>query len=173
MNFLVNMKISFFSKFFIAISIITIASLLSVWLVVRPKYEAYVIAERLAVIQQLQNYSIHNIDHTIISWSDVTRFIAGQVTERPKEGEIVLRSMMTLHPEIIQIKIHSSNLSDELASQNTSYPALNLQVKDNEWISSKADTGLRVAWHKDSLQHQEYTVRPHCCMGFKAIERHS
>ena len=91
--------------------------LLALWTILRPKYESSVIADCMNTIQRLQIYAVKDIDHTIDSWSNVTHFIAWQVTERPKEGEIILRSMVMLHPEIIQIKIQSPKLSDELTSQ--------------------------------------------------------
>ena len=149
------MKLSLQSRILIVLIIITIALLLVIWTVVRPKYEASVVTERLTIIQQLQNYSIENLDRTITSWSNVVRFIAWQVSERPKEGEIVLRTMMTLHPEIIQIRINSPKLTDELTSQNTSYQTLNLQVKDSIWLYSKLDTLLRIAWLSQTSSPQQ------------------
>jgi hypothetical protein len=140
------MKLSLFNKILIALGIITAASLLLVWMVVRPKYEASILAERFTVIQQLQKSSMDDLDHTIADWSHVPRFIISQVTEKPNEGETILRMMMTLYPEIIQIRIHSSGLSDELRSQNTSYPMLNVQFSDSVWVRSKVDSTLHVAW---------------------------
>lgn len=131
------MRLSFQNRIFIVIGIITILTLFFVWNVVRPKYEASVITERLTSVQQLQIYAVENLDRSIASWSEVTRFIAWQITERPNEGEIILRMMMTLHPEIIQIKIQSPKLSDELTSQNVSYPAVNVQVRDDAWYLQK------------------------------------
>jgi hypothetical protein len=140
------MKLSLLNKILIPLGIITAASLLLVWIVVRPKYEASIFAERYTVIQQLQRSSMTDLDHTIAGWSRTPRFIISQVTERPNEGETILRLMMTLHPEIIQIRIHSSGPSDELRSQNTSYPMLNVQFSDSVWVRSKADSALHIAW---------------------------
>jgi signal transduction histidine kinase len=153
-----RLRLSLQNRIFIVLGIITVLTLLIVWTVVRPKYEASVITERLTIVQQLQSYAIENLDRTIASWSNVTRFIVWQIPERPKEGEILLRSMMTLHPEIIQIKIHSLKLTDELISQNTSYPALHLQLKDSAWITSKLDTALYIQWINDTLQHQQFFI---------------
>ena len=61
-----------------------------------------------------------------------------------------------LHPEIIQIKIQSPKLSDELISQNTLYPPPNLQIKDSLWIQSKMDSILHVAWLNDTSTHQHF-----------------
>jgi len=152
------MQLSFQNRIFIVIGIITIVTLFFVWTIVRPKYEASVITERLTSVQQLQIYAIENLDRSIASWSEVTRFMAWQVTERPYEGEIILRMMMTLHPEIIQIKIQSPKLSDELTSQNISYPAVNVQVRDDAWVPSKIDTALHVAWLNDTLPRQQFLV---------------
>jgi hypothetical protein len=140
------MKLSLLNRILIALGIITAASLLLVWMVVRPKYEASIFAERFTVIQQLQKSSMDDLDHTIAGWSHVPRFIISQVTERPNEGETILRMMMTLHPEIIQMRIHSSGSSDELRSQNTSYPMLNVQFSDSVWVRSKVDSTLHIAW---------------------------
>jgi hypothetical protein len=140
------MKLSLLKKILIALGVITAVSLFLVWMVVRPKYEASILAERLSVIQQLQKSSLDDLDHTIAGWSNVPRFIISQVSERPNEGETILRMMMTLHPEIIQMSIHSSGPSDELRSQNTSYPLLNLQFSDSVWVHSKVDSALHIAW---------------------------
>jgi hypothetical protein len=140
------MKLSLLNKILIALGIITAMSLLLVWMVVRPKYEASVLAERLNVIQQLQKSTLDDLDHAIAGWSHIPRFIISQVTEKPNEGESILRMMMTLHSEIIQIRIHASGSSDELRSQNTSYPMLNLQISDSVWVGSKVDSALYIAW---------------------------
>jgi len=140
------MRLSILKKILIAISIITAALLLLVWFVVLPKYEASFLSERLTFIRQLQKSSIDNLDHTIDGWSQIPRFIISHVTERPNEGENILRMMMTLHPEIIQMRIRSSGHSDELISQDTSYPLLNLQFPDSTWEHSKVDSALQIAW---------------------------
>jgi hypothetical protein len=140
------MKLSLLNRILIVLGIITAASLLLVWTVVRPKYEASVLGERLTAIQQLQKSSMDDFDHTITGWSHVPRFIISQVTERPNEGETILRMMMTLHPEIIQMRIHSSGSSDELRSQNISYPMLHVQFSDSVWVHSKVTTALHIAW---------------------------
>jgi hypothetical protein len=154
----VLMRLSLQNRIFILVGIFTILAFLAVWTILRPKYEASMIAERMKTIRQLQSYVIEDIDHTIADWSNVTRFIALEVTERPKEGESILRSMVALHPEIIQIKIHSPNLSDELTSQNTIYSRPNLQIHDSVWVRSKMDSVLRIAWLHDTSSHQNIFV---------------
>jgi hypothetical protein len=154
------MKLSLLNRILIVLGIITAASLVLVWTVVRPKYEASVLAERLTAIQQLQKSSMDDFDHTITGWSHVPRFIISQVTERPNEGESILRIMMTLHPEIIQMRIHASGPSDELRSQNTSYPLLNLQFSDSIWVRSKVDSALHIAWlHRTDLPTQLFAIQ--------------
>jgi hypothetical protein len=152
------MQSSFLSKLLISLCIITIAALIILLTVFRPRYESVAVAEKLRDIQRLQTYSAENIDRTLSSWSNVTRFIAGQVMEHPKEGEIVLRSMMALHPNIIQIKIHSSNSSDELVSRNTVFPSNTVQLNDNEWFYASSDSILRAAWVNDSLLNPQYFI---------------
>jgi signal transduction histidine kinase len=151
-------RLSLQNRIFIVLGSIAILSLSIVWFVIRPKYESSVITERLTIIQQLQTYSIENLDQTIARWSDVTRFISWQVTEHPNEGEIVLRTMMTLHPEIIQIKIQSPKFADALSSHNTEYPAIKLQVPPDAWIRSKIDTLLSIAWITDTTLQKQYFV---------------
>jgi hypothetical protein len=112
----------------------------------------------MTMVRQVQKHSIENLDRVITSWSEVTRLLALQVTRHPKEGEIVLRSMMSLHPEIIQIRIRSLNLSDELVSQNTSYPTLNLQIADSAWLHSKLDSVLNVAWFAQAASPRQIFV---------------
>jgi len=154
------MKLSLLNRILIALGIITATSLLLVWTVVRPKYEASVLTERLTAIQQLQKSTMDDFDHTITDWSHVPRFIISQVTERPNEGESILRIMMTLHPEIIQMRINASGPSDELRSQNTSYPMLNLQFSDSIWVRSKVDTALHIAWlNRTDLPTQIFAIQ--------------
>jgi hypothetical protein len=140
------MKLSLLARIFIALGIITAASLLFVWFVIRPDYEESILTERIATLQQLQRSSINNLDHMITGWSNVARFVASQVTERPNEGETILRMTMSLHPEIIQVRISSNGLSDELMSQNILYPVLNINITDSMWIPSKVDSTLHIAW---------------------------
>jgi hypothetical protein len=140
------MRLSLLGRFFIALGIITALSLLLVWFVFRPKYEESILTERITALQQLQKSSISNLDNIITNWSNVARFVTLQVTERPNEGETTLRTVMALHPDIIQMRIHSTGLSDELISQNTSYPAWNLEIKDSVWVPSKSDSTLHIAW---------------------------
>ncbi len=123
-----------------------------------PKYEAMAVSERLAETRRLQIYAIENLDRVIADWSRDAEIIASQVAERPKEGEAVLRSMMALRPDIIQIKIRSVTLSDELVSQNTAYPSAGLQATDSVWISSKQDSLLRYAWILRSEQPKQLFV---------------
>jgi HAMP domain-containing protein len=153
-----HMKLSIQSRIFIIVGFFTVLLLLALWIILRPRYETSVINERMNTIQNLQTYAVEGLDHIIASWSDVTHFIAWEVTERPKDGEAILRSMVTLHPEIIQIKIQSSHLSDELASQNTLYRAPTLQFHDSVWIRSNIDSVLQVAWLNDTSAYQQLFI---------------
>jgi hypothetical protein len=140
------MKHSLRSRIFAILGIIAAASLLVIWIVLRPKYEEMAVAERLAEIRRLQLFAVENLDRAITERSRDVEIIASQVAERPKEGEAVLRTMMALRPDIIQVKIRSANLSDELVSQNMAYPPVSLQVSDSAWISSKQNSTIRYAW---------------------------
>ena len=153
-----HMKLSLQDRMFIGIGIFTVLALLAIWIILRPTYETSIIAEHMNTIRHLQTYAIEDLDHTIANWSDVTHFIAWQVTERPNEGETVLRSMGALHPEIIQIRIQSPKLSDELTSQNTQYPPPEMQIKDSMWIRLKIDSVLHAAWLNDTSAHRQFFV---------------
>jgi hypothetical protein len=100
----------------------------------------------MAVIQKLQESSVHNLDQTMKAWTQVTRFVANQVAERPHEGELVLRNIMTLHPEIMQVRIYSPNNKDELTSNNINDTIPNLALNDSLWIRSKIDSLVQTAW---------------------------
>jgi hypothetical protein len=152
------MKLSFLSKTYISLLIITALALIVVWTIIRPNYKASVLEERLATVQQFQNYSIDNLDRTITSWLEVTRLLALQVAKHPTDGEVILRSTMSLHPDIIQIKIESMYLSDELASQNTLYPTVNLQIADSSWLRSKLDTVNQITWFAQAASPRQLFV---------------
>ncbi len=151
-------KLSLQNQFFLVVVAIALITLLIIWTVIRPKYETSVINERLTSVQQLQIYTIDNLDRKIMEWSDIARFVAWQVTEKPKEGEIVLRMIMTLHPEIVQIRITSKNLADELSSQNTTYAPPIIQEKEIKWVQSKIDTSLYIAWQNDDAAKINYFI---------------
>lgn len=53
-----RLRLSFQNRIFIVFVIIAVLTLLVVWTVVRPKYEASVISERLTNVQQLQIYAV-------------------------------------------------------------------------------------------------------------------
>lgn len=141
-----KLKLSLQSRVFIGLSLVAIISLAVVWGVVRPRYEASVINERVTIIQQVQEYAVQNLDRVLASWMQVTQFVTYQVTDRPHEGESVLRNVMAMHPEIMQIKIYSPNFKDELTSNNINYTIPNLVVHDSVWVHSKIDTALQMAW---------------------------
>ena len=149
-----KIKLSLQIRIFIIICIFAVLALLVVWALLRPKYEGSMNAERMKTIRHLQSYVVEDIDHTIANWTHITQFIASEVTERPKEGGLVLRSMVALHPEIIQIKIRSPKLSDELTSQNILYARPNMEIKDSVWVRSKTDSMLQIAWMNDSSSRQ-------------------
>lgn len=140
------MKLTIFSRILAAILIVALGSLLVVWFLIRPQYEETILNEQLTFIQQVQKSTVNALDNTMMDWTDVSRFIAAQITERPNEGEIILQMMMSLHPEIIQMRIHSPALPDELRSQNTSYSSMNLTIADSVWIASRTDSTLHIAW---------------------------
>lgn len=140
------MKLSLNIRIFVVLSVIMAASLLVIWLVLCPKYEAIAVSERMADIRRLQIFAVGNLDRVIADWSHEAEIIAAQVAERPKEGEAVLRAIMALRPEIIQVKIRSVNLSDELVSQNTAYPSIDTHISDSAWVPSKQDSVARFAW---------------------------
>ncbi|RPI06982.1 MAG: HAMP domain-containing protein [Ignavibacteriae bacterium] len=152
------MKLSLLSRIFIFDVFFTVLALVVVWVFLRPQYEDRLITEHRNSLRQMQSYALADLDQIIAGWSDVTKFIAAQVNERPKEGEIVLRSMVALHPEIVQIKIHSPQLVDELSSQNTLYPPPHVQVMDSNGIRSNVDSLLMFYWAQDSLDRQHYLV---------------
>ncbi|MBN1397403.1 MAG: hypothetical protein JXA06_05155 [Bacteroidetes bacterium] len=142
------MRLSLLKKILVAVFLVASALIIYAWFIVRPKYESSILAEKLAVVRYVQKTCMDNIDYTITGWSRIPRLIISQVAERPNEGESILRTMMTLHPEIIQIRIYSFGPSDELMSRDTSYPLLNLQVPDSLWVYSRVDSVLQVAWFK-------------------------
>jgi hypothetical protein len=156
------MKFSRRRWIFAILSIVLAASVLVIWLVLCPKYEATAVGERTAEIRRLQVYAVENLDRTITDWSHDAEIIASQVAERPKEGEAVLRAMMALRPGIIQVRIRSVNQSDELVSQNTVYPVVNAQIADSAWFSSKQDSLQRYAWlSRTEPPKQVFVVRRH------------
>jgi hypothetical protein len=158
MNNIMKLKLSLQNRIFLGLCTIAVLALVVVWMIVRPRYEASVINERVTVIQQVQEYAVQNLDRTIAAWAQATRFVADQVTERPHDGELVLRNVMTLHPEIMQIRIYSPNSQDELTSNNVNDTIPNLVLSDSTWIRSKIDSSLQTAWLRNDNNGQPLLV---------------
>ncbi|HVN48989.1 MAG TPA: ATP-binding protein [Bacteroidota bacterium] len=158
MNTNMKLKLSLQSRIFIGLSAIAVVSLTVMWMIVRPRYEASVMNERVTIIQQVQEYAVQNLDRVLASWAQVTQFVAYQVTDRPHEGESVLRNVMTLHPEIMQIRIYSPNFKDELSSNNINYTIPSFAFHDSVWIRSKIDSSLQTAWFWNAKNGQPVIV---------------
>ena len=140
-----KLRLSLQSRILFGLGILAVVLLGVLWMVVRPKYEASVISERVTIAQQLQSYAIENLDKQITEWVSASRSIAWEIAEHPRDGESLLRSTISLFPEIVQIKIQSPELPDELTSQNTAYPVPTVQPSEHQFISS-ADSIVQLAW---------------------------
>ncbi|MDE3056774.1 MAG: PAS domain S-box protein [Bacteroidota bacterium] len=119
--------------------------ILVLWLVVRPKYEASVIDERLTIVQQLQSYSMRNIDQKLEGWTNVARYVAWQASSHPSGLDLLLRQFMILNSDLVEIKLSSPSMNDELVSRNTDYEPVTFNVPDTDWLPSKIDTTIQTA----------------------------
>ncbi|MCX7984067.1 MAG: ATP-binding protein [Bacteroidetes bacterium] len=112
------MNLSFHSRIFLVLIVLSGIILGVLWWFVRPAYETGVLEERHTLVQNIQNYAIEALDKQFTTWLNVTRGVTIQLLEAPKEGESFVRHTMILHPEILRIRIHSAEHQDELVSQN-------------------------------------------------------
>jgi signal transduction histidine kinase len=144
MKFLTSLTLQ--KRIFLFLSLFLALSLLLVWYLIRPMYEDSVVKERLTIIQQLQEYSTSSLDNRITSWINITRYLAWQAETHPNELDILLRQFMILNPEIVEIKISSPKLSDEMTSRNMDYRSLIVTSKEIHWLQSTIDTGTSIAW---------------------------
>lgn len=125
---------------------LAVTVILVLWLVVRPKYEASVIDERLTIVQQLQTYSMQNIDQRFENWTNIARYVAWQASIHPSGLDLLLRQFMILNPSLVEIRLSSPSLSDELTSRNTDYKPITLNIPDTAWIASRVDSTVHTAW---------------------------
>ena len=140
-----KLRLSLQGRILLGLAILAVVLLSVLWILVRPKYETSVVSERITIVQQLQSYVIENLDKQISEWVSASRSIAWEIAEHPRDGESLLRSTISLFPEIVQIKIQSPELPDELTSQNTAYPVPAVQPAEHQFIPS-ADSIVQLAW---------------------------
>lgn len=140
-----KLRLSLQGRILLGLAILAVVLLSVLWILVRPKYETSVVSERITIVQQLQSYVIENLDKQISEWVSASRSIAWEIAEHPRDGESLLRSTISLFPEIVQIKIQSPELPDELTSQNTAYPVPAVQPAEHQFVPS-ADSIVQLAW---------------------------
>jgi signal transduction histidine kinase/HAMP domain-containing protein len=139
-------SVSLQNRIFLFVGTLVFAVILMLWVVVRPKYEASVIDERLTIVEQLQNYSMIGIDQKFGEWTNVARYVAWQASSHPAGLDLLLRQFMVLNPELVEIRLSSPSMKDELSSRNTDYQPITLNIRDADWLPSKSDTSARIAW---------------------------
>jgi hypothetical protein len=100
-----KLRLSLQGRILLGLAILAVVLLSVLWILVRPKYETSVVSERITIVQQLQSYVIENLDKQISEWVSASRSIAWEIAEHPRDGESLLRSTISLFPEIVQIKI--------------------------------------------------------------------
>src|SRR5271157_4025246 len=118
-----KIRLSLQNRIFLSLGGLPLIALFVVWIIIRPEYEKGVVTERITILQQMQSYEVQNIDRQIASWITTTKSVALQMMEQPKGGEALLVNAMTLFPNIVQIRVYSPGLPEEINSQNVKYSA--------------------------------------------------
>lgn len=140
-----KIRLSLQNRIFLSLGGLTLIALFVVWIIIRPEYEKGVVNGRITILQQMQSYEVQNIDRQIASWITTTKSVALQMMEQPKGGEALLVNAMTLFPNIVQIRVYSPGLPEEINSQNVRYPAPAHKTADSLFVSS-SDPGVKTAW---------------------------
>ncbi len=138
-------RLSLQNRIFLSLGGLALIALFVVWIIIRPKYEKGVVTERITILQQMQSYEVQNIDRQIASWIITTKSVAIQMMEQPKGGEALLVNAMTLFPNIVQIRVYSPGLPEEINSQNEKYPIPAHKTADSLFVPS-SDPDVKAAW---------------------------
>jgi len=137
-------------KIFIAILSVLVFSLLIIGFVVKPVYEKSLIEERITIISQLQNYAVSQSEKKITDLVFAGNYLADQLQSNPNQVETLLKNLIAINPEIINVRIYSPNSPDELEIHNNAYPATVLNIKDTDWKSIKSDQNTSLIWLGES-----------------------
>jgi signal transduction histidine kinase len=140
-----KIRFSLRNRIFLSIGGLAFAALSVVWTIIRPQYEKSVVAERITILQQLQSYGVQNIDGQMGAWITATKSLAAQMMDDPKGGEALLVNAITLFPNIVQIKVNSPGISEQINGQNVTYPSPSFQVADSMFVAS-SDPTVKLAW---------------------------
>ncbi|HUI28692.1 MAG TPA: HAMP domain-containing sensor histidine kinase [Candidatus Acidoferrales bacterium] len=140
-----KIRLSLRNRIFLGLGGLTFAALSVVWIIIRPQYEKSVVAERITILQQLQSFEVQNIDSQIGAWITATKSVAAQLTDDPKGGEALLVDAITLFPNIVQIRVNSPGISEQINGQNVTYPSPAFQIADSMFVAS-SDPTVMLAW---------------------------
>jgi signal transduction histidine kinase len=140
-----KIRLSLRNRIFLSVGGLAFAALSVVWIIIRPQYEKRVVAERLTILQQLQSYEVQNIDGQIGTWITATKSVATKLMDDPKSGEALLVDAITLFPNIVQIRVNSPGISEQISGQNVTYPSPSFQIADSMFAAS-SDPTVKVAW---------------------------
>jgi len=140
-----KIRLTLRNRIFLSIGSLAFAALLVVWIIIRPLYEKSVVSERITILQQLQSYEVQNVDGQMRAWISATKSISAQLVDDPKGGEALLVNAITLFPNIVQIRVYSPSISEQLNGQNITYPPPSFQVADSMFVAS-SDPTVKLAW---------------------------
>ena len=137
-------------KIFAAILSVLVFSLLIIGFVVKPVYEKSLIDERITIISQLQNYAVSQSEKKISDLVFAGNYLADQLQSNPNQVETLLKNLIAINPEIMNVRIYSPNSPDELEIHNNAYPLTVLNIKDTDWKSIKSDQNTSLIWLGES-----------------------
>lgn len=140
-----KIRLSLRNRIFLSLGGLAFAALSVVWIIIRPQYEKRVVTERITILQQLQSYEVQNIDGQIGAWITATKSVAMKMMDDPKGGEALLVDAITLFPNIVQIRVNSPGISEQINGQNVAYPSPSFQIADTLFVAS-SDPTVKLAW---------------------------
>jgi len=140
-----KIRLSLQDRIFLSLGGLALIALFVVWIIIRPRYERSVVTGRITILQQMQSYEVQNIDRQTASWITTTKSVALQMMEQPKGGEALLVNAITLFPNIVQIRVYSPGLPEEINGQNVKYPPPAFKTADSLFVPS-SDPDVKIAW---------------------------
>ncbi len=140
-----KIRLSLQNRTFLSLGGLAFAALIVVWTIIRPQYEKGVVTERITILQQLQSYEVQNIDGQIGAWITATKSVATKMMNDPQGGEALLVDAITLFPNIVQIRVNSPGISEQINGQNVTYPSPSFQIPDSMFVAS-SDPSVTLAW---------------------------
>lgn len=116
------------------------------WTVIRPRFEASVIDERLLLLSQLQSRKLSLVDERIQTWMELMRAASVQLATEPNVMESVFRQYIRLVPDLIGLRIIDQRTGEFLEISTAQFKEQDLNLAEETFFEMAPDSSFRFAW---------------------------